>query len=151
MSSDTIRFLREPENSDLPVPAYQTAGAAGFDFRACLPDGPLTFRHGDLELISTGFRVELPPGTEMQIRPRSGLSLKHRFIIPNSPGTVDEDYRGVVRIGLLYLGQEPFPICHGDRIAQGVISRVWRFPIEEAAALSETDRGEGGFGSTGLA
>lgn len=146
-----IRFKRAENNSDLPLPACATDGAAGMDLRACLPDGPVTFTHGQLELISTGFHVELPPGTEMQIRPRSGLALKHRFILPNSPGTVDADYRGVVMVGLYYLGQEPFSIRHGDRIAQAVIAEVLRFPSREVESLSDSARGSGGFGSTGLA
>lgn len=145
-----IRFRRIAGNADLPLPAYATPGAAGMDLRAFLPAGPITFRHGQLELISTGFCVELPPGTEMQIRPRSGLSLRHGFILPNSPGTVDEDYRGEVKVGLYYLGESPFPIRHGDRIAQAVIADIRRVTIMEAKTLSETERGAGGFGSTGL-
>jgi dUTP pyrophosphatase len=147
----SIRFRRVEGNADLPLPAYATAGAAGMDLRAFLPDGPVTFRHGDLRIISTGFCVELPPGTEMQIRPRSGLSLRHGFILPNSPGTVDEDYRGTVMVGLYYLGTEPFAIRHGDRIAQAVLAEVKRFEPVEAEELSDTARGSGGFGSTGLA
>jgi len=145
-----IKFKRIEDNKDLPLPAYATAGAAGMDLRAFLPEGPLSFSHGDLHLVSTGFCVELPPGTEMQIRPRSGLALKHGFLIPNSPGTVDEDYRGCVMVGLYYLGREPFVIHHGDRIAQAVIADVRRYPVVEAEALSESDRASGGFGSTGL-
>ncbi|MGI6245372.1 MAG: dUTP diphosphatase [Pseudochelatococcus sp.] len=145
-----IRFRRVEGNADLPLPAYATAGAAGMDLRAFLPEGPLTFTHGRFALVSTGFSVELPPGTEMQVRPRSGLALRHGLIIPNSPGTVDEDYRGVLMVGLYHLGAEPFTIHHGDRIAQAVIAEVRRYPVTEAEALSETARGEGGFGSTGL-
>jgi dUTP pyrophosphatase len=117
-----IKFKRADGNADLPLPAYATAGAAGMDLRAFLPDGPLLFEKGDIKLISTGFHVELPQGTEMQIRPRSGLALKHGFLIPNAPGTVDEDYRGVVMIGLYYIGSAPFTIQHGERIAQAVIA-----------------------------
>ncbi|MDV7142092.1 dUTP diphosphatase [Tropicimonas sp. TH_r6] len=145
-----IRFKRVAGNDDLPLPAYATPGAAGMDLRAYLPDGPVEFSHGQLKMISTGFHVELPPGTEMQIRPRSGLALKHGFILPNSPGTVDEDYRGVVMIGLYFLGNDSFAIQHGDRIAQAVIADVRRFPSVEVSELSETGRGAGGFGSTGL-
>ncbi|UWR03460.1 dUTP diphosphatase [Ruegeria conchae] len=144
-----IKFKRV-EGNDLPLPSYATPGAAGMDLRAYLPNGPVTFSHGDLQLISVGFHVELPIGTEMQIRPRSGLSLKHRFLVPNSPGTVDADYRGEVKCGLYYLGEEPFTISHGDRIAQAVIASVLRFSLEEVEQLSETQRGEGGFGSTGV-
>jgi dUTP pyrophosphatase len=145
-----IKFKRVEGNHDLPLPAYATEGAAGMDLRAFLPDGPVTFTHGKLALISTGFCVELPPGTEMQIRPRSGLALKHGFIIPNSPGTVDEDFRGCVMVGLYYLGHAPYTINHGDRIAQAVMARVHRFDTVEVDDLSETPRGSGGFGSTGV-
>jgi dUTP pyrophosphatase len=145
-----VRFMRAEGNDGLPLPAYATAGAAGMDLRAFLPEGPVTFAHGDLRLISTGFHVELPPGVEMQVRPRSGLSLRHGFLIPNSPGTVDEDYRGVVMVGLYYLGTAPHVISHGDRIAQAVFADVRRCVAVEAAALSDTARGAGGFGSTGL-
>ena len=142
--------MRAEGNADLPLPSYATAGAAGMDLRAFLPHGSLRFVHGQLELISTGFHVELPEGTEMQIRPRSGLSLKHGFLIPNSPGTVDADYRGVVMCGLYYLGQEPFEIAHGDRIAQAVIADLHRYPMREVEVLASSARGEAGFGSTGL-
>lgn len=145
-----IKFKRVAGNGDLPLPAYATPGAAGMDLRAFLPEGPVVFEHGQLKLISTGFCVELPAGSEMQIRPRSGLSLKHGFLIPNSPGTIDEDYRGVLMIGLYYLNKEPFTINHGDRIAQAVIADVRRYPTVEAEDLSDTARGTGGFGSTGI-
>jgi deoxyuridine 5'-triphosphate nucleotidohydrolase (EC 3.6.1.23) len=131
-------------------PAYETAGAAGMDLRAFLPDGPITFQHGQLELISTGFHVALPQGTEMQIRPRSGLALKHGFILPNAPGTVDSDYRGVVMVGLYYLGHDRFTIAHGDRIAQAVIADIRQLRVIEVDELDTTARGSGGFGSTGI-
>lgn len=150
IKSASIKFKRVPANDDLPLPAYETQGAAGMDLRAFLPEGPISFSHGELKIISTGFCVELPPGTEMQIRPRSGLALKHGFLIPNSPGTVDEDYRGCVMIGLLYLGKEPFTINHADRIAQAVFAKVHRMVVTEVTELSETVRGSDGFGSTGL-
>lgn len=146
----TVKFKRVDGNTDLPLPAYASAAAAGMDLRAFLPDGPVTFEKGDLKLISSGFCVELPDDTEMQIRPRSGLALKHGFIIPNSPGTVDADYRGCVMIGLYYLGNEPFTISHGDRIAQAVFADVRRLSVVEADQLSNTERGAGGFGSTGV-
>ncbi|SNX68950.1 deoxyuridine 5'-triphosphate nucleotidohydrolase [Cereibacter ovatus] len=149
MTTD-IRFKRADGNTDLPLPAYATPGAAGMDLRAFLPDGPVTFEHGQLRIISTGFSVELPPGTEMQIRPRSGLALKHGFLIPNSPGTVDSDYRGVVMCGLYYLGSDPFTIRHGDRIAQAVVADVRHCRPVEVDDLSDSERGTGGFGSTGL-
>ncbi|WP_299308662.1 dUTP diphosphatase [uncultured Croceicoccus sp.] len=143
-----VRFSRV-EGNDLPLPHYASAGAAGMDLRAFLPDGAVTLAPGELTLVSTGFRVELPRGTEMQIRPRSGMALKNRIIVPNSPGTVDEDYRGVVMVGLHNLGDASFTIAHGDRIAQAVIADVRRVGIEEADALSDTVRGAAGFGSTG--
>lgn len=146
----TVRFNRVEGNTDLPLPTYATAGAAGMDLRAFLPEGSVEFEHGQLKIISTGFCVELPPGTEMQVRPRSGLALKYGFIIPNSPGTVDEDYRGCVMVGLYYLGRDPFTIAHGDRIAQAVIAEVRRYPTVEVSGLSDSTRGSGGFGSTGL-
>jgi dUTP pyrophosphatase len=146
-----MKFKRLPENTELPLPAYETPGAAGMDLRAFLPDGSVTFEHGQLELIPTGFCVELPQDTEMQIRPRSGMALKHGFLIPNSPGTVDEDYRGEIRVGLYYLGKEPYTIRHGDRIAQAVIAHVLRPAVTETDTLSDTKRGAGGFGSTGSA
>ncbi len=145
-----IKFKRVDGNVDLPLPAYATAGAAGMDLRAFLPDGPLVFEQGDIKLISTGFQVELPQGTEMQIRPRSGLALKHGFLIPNAPGTIDEDYRGVVMVGLYYIGTVPFTIQHGERIAQAVIADVVRYVTVEVSELSATIRGKGGFGSTGM-
>ena len=145
-----IKFKRVDGNQELPVPTYATAGAAGMDLRAFLPDGPVLFEHGVLKVISTGFCVELPPGTEMQIRPRSGLALRHGFILPNSPGTVDEDFRGCVMVGLYYLGNEPYTINHGDRIAQAVVSEVRRYATVEVDELSDTERGTGGLGSTGV-
>ncbi|MEC3860788.1 dUTP diphosphatase [Mesobacterium sp. TK19101] len=144
-----VRFQRVAGNTDLAVPAYATPGAAGLDLRAFLPDGPLVLELNRVHLVPTGFRVELPAGTEMQIRARSGLALKHGIILPNAPGTVDEDYRGEVMVGLMNLGQAPFAIAHGERIAQAVIADVRRVTIEEAATLSDTARGAGGFGSTG--
>lgn len=144
-----VKFKRVDGNDDLPLPFYATSGAAGMDLRAFLPDGPVVFRKGDLKLVSTGFCVELPQNVEMQIRPRSGMALKHRFTIPNSPGTIDEDYRGCVMVGLYYFGEEDFSISHGDRIAQAVFADVKRvFPLE-VSKLSSTERGDGGFGSTG--
>jgi dUTP pyrophosphatase len=145
-----IKLMRVDGNHDLPVPAYATAGAAGMDLRAFLPDGPVTFAHGMLKIISTGFCVELPIGTEMQIRPRSGLALKHGFIIPNSPATIDQDFRGCVMVGLYYLGRGSYTINHGDRIAQAVIANIQRYDTVVVEYLSDTERGSGGFGSTGV-
>ncbi|SDI95346.1 dUTP diphosphatase [Aliiruegeria lutimaris] len=145
-----IKFKRVEGNTDLPLPGYATSGAAGMDLRAFLPEGAVTLTRGQFQMFSTGFHVELPPGTEMQVRPRSGLALKHGIILPNSPGTIDEDYRGVVMCGLYNLGQADFTISHGDRIAQAVIAHVHRYPTVEVAELSDSERGAGGFGSTGI-
>lgn len=144
----TLQFQRLPQN-DLPLPAYATAGAAGMDLRACLPDGPMTIAPDTVALVPTGFAIALPPQTEMQIRPRSGLATKSRIMVPNSPGTVDEDYRGEVKVALLNMGPNPFEISHGDRIAQAVIAPVLRVSMEEVETLPSTKRGDGGFGSTG--
>lgn len=144
-----VKFKRVDGNNDLPLPSYATSGAAGMDLRAFLPDGPVVFRKGDLKLVSTGFCVELPRNVEMQIRPRSGMALKHGFTIPNSPGTVDEDYRGCVMVGLHYFGEEEYSVSHGDRIAQAVFADVKRVSPLEVSELLPTERGEGGFGSTG--
>jgi dUTP pyrophosphatase len=145
----SLRFARIGAH-DLPLPAYATAGAAGMDLRACLPDGPVTLEPGRIAVIPTGFAVELPPRTEMQIRPRSGLAARHGIMVPNSPGTIDEDYRAEIGVALLNMGTAPFTVSHGDRIAQAVIADVRRPAIEEVETLSPTARGTGGFGSTGL-
>lgn len=143
-----VKFLRLPLN-DLPLPAYATVGAAGMDLRACLPDGPITLAPGAVVLVPTGFAVALEPATEMQIRPRSGLATKSRIMVPNSPGTVDEDYRGEVKVALWNAGNTAFVIAHGDRIAQAVIAPILRPQITEVDALDQTTRAAGGFGSTG--
>ncbi len=145
-----VRFLRLACNPDLPLPAYATAGAAGMDLRACLPDGAMRIEPGGLALIPTGFAVALPPATEMQIRPRSGLATRFGLLVPNSPGTVDEDYRGEIKVALLNAGRAVFEVAHGDRIAQAVIADVRRPEIVEATTLDETARGAAGFGSTGV-
>lgn len=146
--TQTVKFKRV-EGSGLPLPGYATEGAAGMDLRAFLPDGPVTLVPGELQLISTGFSVELPPHTEMQIRPRSSLAIKRQIIIPNSPATIDEDYRGIVYVGLYQLGGEPTELKHGDRFAQAVIAPVIRAACVEVQELSASGRGAGGFGSTG--
>ena len=145
-----IKFKRVTGNHDLPLPAYATAGAAGMDLRAFLPDGPIVFEHGQVRIIPIGFHVELPPDTEIQIRPRSGLALKHGFMIPNSPGTIDQDYRGSLMVGLYYIGADPYTINHGDRIAQAVVADVRQCTAIEVEHLSDTERGHKGFGSTGF-
>ncbi len=136
------------------VPHYQTEHAAGMDLAACLPEGEtLTLRPlfggGQIVLVPTGLAIAVPPGFEAQVRPRSGLSTKHGVTMPNSPGTIDADYRGEVKVPMMNLGQEPFEITHGMRVAQLVIAPVARARIEVVTELDETTRGAGGFGSTG--
>src|SRR5262249_34168013 len=142
-----IALHRLPHNLDLPLPAYSTAGAAGMDLLAAVTR-PVNIDPGERALIPTGLAIALPSGYELQIRPRSGLALRHGIVLPNSPGTIDEDYRGEVQVILWNAGPEPFAIERGDRIAQLVISPVLRVELEEAV-LDDTPRGSGGFGSTG--
>lgn len=144
----TVRFMRLSGN-DLPLPAYATDGAAGMDLRACLPDGPITLAPDTVTLVPTGFAVALGARTEMQIRPRSGLATKSRILVPNSPGTVDEDYRGEVKVALWNASAAPFDVTHGARIAQAVIAPVLRADVVEVDVLPPTARGTDGFGSTG--
>ncbi len=135
---------------DVPLPAYETPGAAGADLRANLPDrGTVVLQPGARALVSTGLRIEIPQGYEVQIRPRSGLALKHGITLPNAPGTIDSDYRGPLGVIMMNAGQEVFEIAHGDRIAQMVVAPVLQASFELVEALSDTARGSGGFGSTG--
>lgn len=138
---------------DLPLPAYETAGAAGADLRANLPPeiraAGITLPPLGRALVPTGLRVAIPEGFEMQIRPRSGLALKHGIGLPNSPGTIDSDYRGPLGVIVVNFGAEPYTVRHGDRIAQAVIAPVVRAGFRLAATLGDTARGTGGFGSTG--
>ena len=137
-------------DTSLPLPSYETPGAAGADLRANFPDrGATTLAPGARTLVPTGLRVEIPPGYEMQVRPRSGLALKHGLSLPNTPGTIDSDYRGPLGVILVNLGGESVTIRHGDRIAQAVVAPVVQARFELAETLSETARGQGGFGSTG--
>lgn len=148
----TVAFLRLPGNDDLPLPSYATEGAAGFDLRAAVPaDAPVVLAPGRRVLVQTGFAVGLPAGWEMQIRPRSGLAVKNGVTVLNTPGTVDCDYRGPVGVCLINLGEEPFTIARGDRIAQAVIAEAPQAMLVEVDSLDETARGAGGFGSTGVA
>ncbi|MCG5242726.1 dUTP diphosphatase [Azospirillum doebereinerae] len=148
----TVKFLRLPGNDDLALPSYATAGAAGFDLRAAVPAGEtLVLAPGKRALVPTGFAVGLPEGWEMQVRPRSGLAVKNGVTVLNTPGTVDCDYRGPVAVCLVNLGEEPFAIARGDRIAQAVIAQAPQAELVEVADLDETARGAGGFGSTGVA
>ncbi|OOL19705.1 deoxyuridine 5'-triphosphate nucleotidohydrolase [Bombella intestini] len=143
-----VRILRLPHSEGLDLPAYGTAGAAGVDFQAAV-EAPLSLKPGERTLVPTGLCIALPEGYELQIRPRSGLALKHGIMVPNSPGTIDEDYRGEIRIILINAGTEEFVIERGMRIAQGVLAPVVRMQWQECSSLDTTDRGHGGFGSTG--
>jgi len=148
----TIRVMHE-EGADrtIPLPSYETAGAAGADIRANLADRtPLALAPGARVLVPTGLRLEIPQGFEVQIRPRSGLALKHGITLPNSPGTIDSDYRGPLGVILMNLGETEFVINHGDRIAQMVVAPVLQAQFEPVAALEASRRGSGGFGSTGV-
>jgi dUTP pyrophosphatase len=145
-----LRIMRLPHGEGLPLPAYQSAHAAGFDLIAAVPeDAPLTLEPSDRALVPTGLVFALPQGYEAQVRPRSGLALKHGVTVLNSPGTIDADYRGEVGVILVNLGSETFLIERGDRIAQAVIAPVTHVKIVPADTLDDTGRGEGGFGSTG--
>ncbi len=139
---------------EIALPSYETAGAAGADIRANLAEGDrggLALAPGERALVATGFAVEVPVGFEMQIRPRSGLALKHGVTLANAPGTIDADYRGPVGVILVNLGAETFRVLHGDRIAQMIIAPVMLMEFQEVQDLSDTARGASGFGSTGRA
>lgn len=143
-----IRRLQHAE--DLPLPAYQTAEAAGFDLVAAVPaDNPVILSPGDRVLVPTGLIFELPPGSEAQVRPRSGLAAKFGITVLNSPGTIDSDYRGEVSVILINLGKAPFTIKRGERIAQMIVAPVTHVDLQEVAKVTATKRGAGGFGSTG--
>lgn len=146
--SGTVRFVRLPGNDDLALPERATEHAAGYDVRTA---ERVTLDPGRVVAVPTGFAMELPPGLECQVRPRSGLALRHGITLPNSPGTIDPDYRGELRVLLLNLGPEPVVLERGERIAQLVFARFETPRLVEAAGLSVTTRGTGGFGSTGTA
>lgn len=149
----TIRCTRTPEaDPAIPLPAYETAGAAGADLRANFPEDQregVILDPGARVLVPTGLKLAIPEGHEVQIRPRSGLALKNGITLPNSPGTIDSDYRGPLGVIVLNLGDAPFHIAHGARIAQMVLAPVLRARFELVNGLDETARGQGGFGSTG--
>lgn len=138
----------------LPLPAYQTVGAAGADLCANFPEAQreagLTLAPMGRAICPTGIRVAIPEGFEMQVRPRSGLATKHGISVPNTPGTIDSDYRGPLGVALINLGTEPYTIRHGDRVAQAVVAPVMQVGFSVVDALDETARGTGGFGSTGF-
>lgn len=145
-----VKVRRLQHAAGLPLPSYQSAEAAGFDLVAAVPaKKPMTLIPGDHALVPTGLIFELPPGSEAQVRPRSGLAAKFGITVLNSPGTIDSDYRGEVSVLLINLGQEPFTIKRGERIAQMIVAPVTRVRLSEVARLNDTARGAGGFGSTG--
>ncbi len=150
MTKTQIQILRLPHAEGLPLPTYETAGSAGMDLRAAVPeDQPIVLAPGQRVLAPTGLKIALPPGYEAQVRARSGLALKHGIVCPNAPGTIDSDYRGECGVILANIGAEPFVIRRGERIAQLVIARHERADWIEVETLDETARGTGGFGSTG--
>ena len=147
----TLSFqrLRAEEDSDIPLPRYMTPQAAGMDLHAAV-GRPLTITPGGIALIPTGFAMALPPGFEGQIRPRSGLAVKYGVGLINSPGTIDSDYRGEIKIPLINLGDAPYTVRRGDRIAQMVIQKVYRAQLQVVESLDTTSRDTGGFGHTGV-
>jgi dUTP pyrophosphatase len=145
-----VRITRLPHGGDLPLPSYQSAHAAGLDLIAAVPqDAPLTLAPGTRALIPTGIAIALPEGHEGQVRPRSGLAARHGLTVLNAPGTIDADYRGELQVLLINLGSEAVDITRGMRIAQLVVAPVARAQLRELPALDQTERGKGGFGSTG--
>jgi dUTP diphosphatase len=149
-SAVKVRVRRLPAAGDLPLPSAASPGSSGCDLRAAIAD-ELTLLPGERALVPTGLMLEIPPGCEGQVRPRSGLALRHGIGVLNAPGTIDSDYRGEVGVILINLGNEPFVVRRGDRIAQLVLCRVDAVEWEEVASVEESGRGEGGFGSTGVA
>ena len=143
-----VQVKRLPHSEGLALPAYATPGAAGMDLLAAVA-APLVIAPGARALVPTGLAIALPPGYELQVRPRSGLALKNGIILPNSPGTIDEDYRGELQVIVMNAGHEPFTVERGMRIAQAVLAPVVRAGWVEVAELDDTARGAGGFGSTG--
>ena len=143
-----IEITRLPEAAELPLPSRATPGAAGYDLCAAVRQD-LVLAPGDRTLVPTGFCFAIPAGYEGQVRPRSGLALRHGILLPNAPGTIDSDYRGEVRVLLINLGSEPFTIRRGDRIAQLIVNEVLRATWKPAESLEETGRNHGGFGHTG--
>jgi len=150
MTGIDVRITRLPHGAGLPLPSYQSAHAAGLDLMAAVPaDAPVTIAPGGRALVPTGIAIALPPGTEGQVRPRSGLAARHGLTVLNAPGTVDADYRGEVQVLLVNLGSEPVSLTRGMRIAQLIVAPVAHANLHEVSTLDETPRGTGGFGSTG--
>ncbi len=150
MESITVKFSwLDSENAvDLQLPTYHSALASGMDVAAAVA-GPVQIAPGEIKIIPTNFAVAIPPGFEIQVRPRSGLAIKHGVTIINTPGTIDADYRGEVKIGLINLGPEPYTILRGDRVAQLVVGAVQKADLQVVEKLDKTVRQEGGFGHTG--
>ena len=150
MTDITVQVLPLPHFAGLDLPAYETAGSAGMDVRAAVPDHePMVLAPGQRAMVPTGLSVAIPEGYEIQVRPRSGLAAKHGLTCLNTPGTIDSDYRGEIKVILINLGAEPFTIQRGERIAQLVLAPVTRLAWSHVETLGETARGAGGFGSTG--
>ncbi|AZV18242.1 MAG: dUTP diphosphatase [Mesorhizobium sp.] len=148
----TVGFVRLPHAEGLPLPAYESTGAAGMDLRAAVPDDrPLLILPGKRALVPTGLILEIPEGMEGQVRPRSGLAFKHGLTVLNTPGTIDSDYRGEVKVLLINLGDEDFAVTRGMRVAQIIFAAVAQATVEERSLAGGTARGAGGFGSTGTA
>jgi dUTP pyrophosphatase len=149
MSQLRVQIRRLTSSAGLPLPAYQTAGAAGMDLHAAV-DADVVLQPGDITLIPTGLEIAVPSGHEAQVRPRSGLAVKHGISLPNTPATIDADYRGEIRVPLINLGREPFTVTRGMRIAQMIVAPVSRVVWEEVPDLTETARAKGGFGHSGV-
>lgn len=150
MSNITVQVRPLPHFEGLQLPAYETSGSAGMDVRAAVPEAePMVLKPGERAMVPTGLSVAIPEGFEIQVRPRSGLAAKHGLTCLNTPGTIDSDYRGEIKVILINLSQEAFTIQRGERIAQLVLAPVTRLAWQEVEALDETARGAGGFGSTG--
>lgn len=144
-----IQFKKLPHAKELPLPSYESKYAAGMDIRAALEE-PVTLKPGERALIPTGLKMAMPEGYEAQMRPRSGLAYRNGITMLNTPGTIDADYRGELKMLAVNLGEEDFEINHGDRIAQMIIAPVIQAEVNEVEDLSNTERGDGGFGSTGV-
>ncbi|WP_353564437.1 dUTP diphosphatase [Longimonas sp.] len=150
MQTRTVHLVQMPHAEGLPLPEHATEQSAGADLRAAIPnDSPITLASGERTLVPTGLQIALPPDCEGQVRPRSGLAVRHGVTVINAPGTIDADYRGEVKVALVNIGQEPFTVERGMRIAQLVVARYERIDWTPAETLDATERGEGGFGSTG--
>lgn len=149
MKKIALKIKRKENTSDLPLPKYMSIGSSGMDLYADIKK-EVSIEPREVKLISAGIYIHIPLGYEAQIRPRSGLALKHGISVLNTPGTIDSDYRGLIQIILINVGKEPFLIKRGDRIAQMVIKEVVQAEIEEVSELEDTSRGEGGFGHTGV-